>query len=605
MTAAVAAPSFFQSLSEDELKGVLDSLERRAFPAGALVVAEGDRPTEMYVITSGVCGVFVTDVDGVEAQIGQVGTGGTIGEMALFAGQVETVLVAPATMRALTALEVVAVDAGRFYALASAFPQLLHNIGAILSQRVTRSYQHSVQAKHGRVTVLLDCGAPPLLAYALAASVAWHSRQSTVLVMVTDTSPADLEALATRDGEPGEGARLLLGPPTGEFARAALPGTIEELSHHHEHVLVLVAPRQDDGVSRPPAGLDGRVLRLAGASASLPDDPDGRPGHTIRAWTAPGRPWRPDADGVVHVPPLEPADEQALRKGLLPTSTVAGKALGWVARDLCGLKVGLALGAGSIRGYAHYGVLRVLERIGLELDYITGTSIGAIIASMTALGLSADEALHEMETSTKAFRITAPIHSLLSNSVVYNNFRKTAGDRLIEELDLPLALVAADLTTGREIVFRRGLVRMATLASMAIPGIYPPIRMGDQVLVDGGLVNPVPISVAASMGADVVIASSLGRSTAEPWPDVEAVDEKKGKLPSLVHTISRSVEVMQGRIGAQSTAAATVLIEPHFPQTTGGSLQSFTEGRPYIEPGKVAAEAVLDDIVGRLPWLGD
>jgi hypothetical protein len=107
------------------------------------------------------------------------------------------------------------------------------------------------------------------------------------------------------------------------------------------------------------------------------------------------------------------------------------------------------------------------------------------------------------------------------------------------------------------------------------------------------------------MGAGVVTASSLGRSTAEPWPDVEAVDEKKGKLPSLVHTISRSVEVMQGRIGAQSTAAATVLIEPHFPQTTGGGLQSFTEGRPYIEPGKVAAEAVLDDIVGCLPWLGD
>src|SRR5439155_19545057 len=118
-------------------------------------------------------------------------------------------------------------------------------------------------------------------------------------------------------------------------------------------------------------------------------------------------------------------------------------------------------------------------------------------------------------------------------------------NRRIEDLDVPLALVAADLTTGREVVFRRGLLRVAALASMAIPGIYPPVRMGEHVLVDGGIVNPVPNSVASSMGADVVIAVSLGRPATQPVPDLEAVEEK-GRLPSLLHTITRSVEVMQG-----------------------------------------------------------
>jgi NTE family protein len=594
--AVVAAPSFFQSLSQDELERMLGSLVRRQFPAGAQVLAEGDRPTEMYVITSGVCGVFVRDREGLDSQIGQIGPGATIGETALFAGQMDSVNVASATVRALTALDVAALDAPGFYALATAFPQVLHNIGAILSQRLTRSYQHA-QAEHGRVTVLLDRGAPPLLAYALACSVAWHSRTSTVLVVVADTKPADLEALASRNGGvSGEGARLLLVPPTGEFAEAALAGTVEELTHHHQHVLLLVK-------GPPPVGVDGRTLHLADASYSPPADPAGRPGHTLRAWVAPVRHWRPDAAGVVHVPPLEPADEQALREGMLSTSTAAGKALGWVARDLCGLKVGLALGAGSVRGYAHYGVLRVFERIGLQFDYVTGTSIGSIIASTYALGHSADEAARTMEaTSIRAFRLTVPVHSLLSNAGISANFRQVGGDKRIEDLDVPLALVAADLATGREVVFRRGLLRVAALASMAIPGIYPPLRMGKHVLVDGGIVNPVPISVATSMGADKVIAVSLGRPATQPEPDIEAVEEK-GRLPTLLQTITRSVDVMQGRIGAQAAAAATVLIEPSFAAAPNVGLQSFHEGRPYIAPGEAAAEAAIPDIAARLPWL--
>src|ERR1051326_2211096 len=100
----------------------------------------------------------------------------------------------------------------------------------------------------------------------------------------------------------------------------------------------------------------------------------------------------------------------------------------------------------------------------------------------------------------------------------------------------------------------------APASAMAIPGIYPPIRMGRHVLVDGGIVNPVPISVASAMGADVIIAVNLGRSAGDPLTDLEAVEEKKGQLPSLLHTITRSVEVMQARIGIESTASATVLI---------------------------------------------
>jgi NTE family protein len=256
-----------------------------------------------------------------------------------------------------------------------------------------------------------------------------------------------------------------------------------------------------------------------------------------------------------------------------------------------------------VRGYAHYGVLRVFERAGLVADYVTGTSIGGIIAATYALGHTADEAARTMEaTSARAFRLTAPVHSLLSNAGVAANFRAVGGDTLIQDLPVPLALVAADLTSGREVVLRRGLLRVAALASMAIPGIYPPVRIGDRVLVDGGVVNPVPISVATSMGADVVIAASLGRPAMQPESDLEAV-EGRGRLPTLVSTITRSVEVMQARIGASALADAAVLIEADFSGVPSVGLQSFARGRPYIAPGEAAAEAAMPAIAERLPWL--
>jgi NTE family protein len=206
------------------------------------------------------------------------------------------------------------------------------------------------------------------------------------------------------------------------------------------------------------------------------------------------------------------------------------------------------------------------------------------------------------ETSARAFRLTVPVHSLLSNAGVAGNFRLVGGDTRIEDLPVPLGLVAADLSTGREVVIRRGLLRVALLASMAIPGIYPPVRIGDYTLVDGGVVNPVPISVAASMGADVVIAVPLAAPATEAVPDLEAV-ESSGKLPSIVHTISRSIEVMQGRIGAQSAAAATVTIRPDFSTLPVIGIQSFSKGRPYIAPGAAAAEAALPALREALPWL--
>jgi NTE family protein len=323
------------------------------------------------------------------------------------------------------------------------------------------------------------------------------------------------------------------------------------------------------------------------------------------AWSTEGPPRGPDRHGVLHVPPLNDADERTLAQGVLPSSTAAGAAIGWAARDVAGLKVGLALGAGSVKGYAHYGAWGVLERMGLVADYVTGTSIGAIIAATYALGFTAEGAARNMEeTSHRAFRLTVPTHAILSNAGVHFNFRNVAGDTRFEDLDMPLAMVAADLHTRREVIFRRGLLRTAALASMAIPGIYPPLRMGPYTLVDGGILNPVPSNVTAEMGADVVIAINLGSPAEPPVTDAEAT-ESSGDLPSILQTVAKSVEVMQGRIGATAIQAATVLIEPDFSAVPEVGLRAFHQGRRFIAPGEAAAEAALPRLAAALPWLRD
>ena len=317
---------------------------------------------------------------------------------------------------------------------------------------------------------MIDRGAPPDLAPALAASVTWHTRERVALTNSVDADAA--------------------------------------------HVLLRVA--SDNLV---PGGAP--VVELVGR-AGTPRVPERR--LAIHAWV--DRPVRrgPDArrDGL-RSPPLSHIDRAELARGVLPTSTPAGVALGWVARDLAGLKVGLALGAGSYRGYAHIGILRGLVRIGLEPDYLAGTSIGAAVAGLYAMGHSAEESTGFLDTLNSVFLPqTLSRRSLLSNVALAAKIREICLETRIEELPLPLAVVAADLETGREIVFRRGLLWLAVLGSSAIPGIHPAVSIGPYTAVDGGIVNPVPSSAATAMGANKVVAVRLGsldrRPTMMPRP---------------------------------------------------------------------------------------
>ncbi|HMA24280.1 MAG TPA: patatin-like phospholipase family protein, partial [Gemmatimonadaceae bacterium] len=174
--------------------------------------------------------------------------------------------------------------------------------------------------------------------------------------------------------------------------------------------------------------------------------------------------------------------------------------------------VGLALGSGSARGWAHIGVIRVLERAGIRPDVICGTSIGALVGAAYAgheldrfeqwvLGMKLSDVISFMDVRLSG--------GLLKGDRLVEFFRRTFPDRNIEDLPIAFGAVATALHTGAEVWLRGGSTVDAVRASFALPGLFTPAVRDDVVLVDGGLVNPVPVSLARAMGAEIVIAVDL------------------------------------------------------------------------------------------------
>lgn len=179
-------------------------------------------------------------------------------------------------------------------------------------------------------------------------------------------------------------------------------------------------------------------------------------------------------------------------------------------------KVGIALGSGAARGLASIGVLEALKELGVEVDLIGGTSMGALVGVFAAAG--ALKTLKEVVERTDWKRlfsffsdVVIPRDGLIDGKRIEAFIKKYTGEKNIEDLKVPLKVVATDILTGEEILIGNGLALEAIRASISIPGIFAPVKRGERYLVDGALVNPVPVSVVKEMGAQVVIAVDVNR----------------------------------------------------------------------------------------------
>lgn len=275
-------------------------------------------------------------------------------------------------------------------------------------------------------------------------------------------------------------------------------------------------------------------------------------------------------------------------------------------------KIGLALSGGGARGLAHIGVLRVLEREGIPVNLLAGTSMGGVIAAGYAAGF--DTAYLEREALRMGgWRNLLPLVDralpglgLLKGERVREYFVRHLGDKTFADLRLPLALVVVDLLTGEEVALSSGRVADAVRATVSLTGVLAPVRLDGRLLVDGGLLNNIPADVVRRMGADVVIAVDVSARLNGVSGLLEA--EQQGasllQIPLIIETLHRSLGIMQMWVWNRRLADARpeVVIRPEVGEGIT-SFAGFHRATEIIAAGEAAAEAALPRI--RQAMLGE
>ncbi|RKD24161.1 esterase [Ammoniphilus oxalaticus] len=246
-------------------------------------------------------------------------------------------------------------------------------------------------------------------------------------------------------------------------------------------------------------------------------------------------------------------------------------------------KVGLALGSGGARGIAHIGVIQVLEEAGIPIDYISGSSMGSLIGACYAAGITPDM-MEKLAINLKRkywLDFTVPKMGFIAGEKVKEMVRLLTQGKDIEQLHKPLAVVATDLRNGERVVFTKGPIAPAVRASISIPGIFIPEEVDGKLLIDGGVIDRVPITAAQAIGAECVIGVDVG------------IVSEEVHLSSIFDVIAQTIQIMEKEIFRYRIVDADVLIRP----IVGGfSATNFTQVEELIEAGKEAAFKSLDQI---------
>jgi len=250
-------------------------------------------------------------------------------------------------------------------------------------------------------------------------------------------------------------------------------------------------------------------------------------------------------------------------------------------------RLGLALGGGAARGFAHIGVIQVLEENGIKVDLVAGTSAGSLVAALYASGKSGRE-MQTLSDTMDEGAITDwsfPLRGLIRGEALARFIRDKTGGKNIEQMVVPLGIVATDLSDGSSILFRSGDTGTAVRASSAVPAVFQPVRIGQREFVDGGLVSPVPVRFAKEMGAQFVIAVDI-TSPPEKDPPGDA-------FRMLMQTFS----IMGRSINMFELKEADVIIRP---KLDGVGSADFTARRRAVQAGREAAQALLPIIKQRI-----
>jgi NTE family protein len=556
-----------QDIGDPALRRMLAEANWFGLPGGIELRRDGENAQALFLVVTGSLGVFVKDGQGERRLVAHVPAGETVGEMSLISGKSEH----SAEIVALRDTELLRISPQGFDSLITRHPRVMLNLMRVLVKRLqatTRDPNDSARPKTFAVVPLQDGLTNEPIAHRIAAALTEMGSRAAVL----DASAAEQSA---------EWFTRFEAEHDIVFYRGDAPDS------PWTHLCV----RQAD-----------RVLLLACSDRPLPQRPLELPAAKELAGSLPELLLLHPSAGPSNLP-----EHFALRSGLFESHqhVRAGNTgdIQRLARFIAGRAVGIVLAGGGARGFAHIGILKALKEAGVPFDHLGGTSMGAIIAAGVACEWDIEELTERVRVAfveaNPLSDYTLPLIALVRGKKVSTLLRENFGDVRIEELPKPFFCVSSDLTTGRIHEHRSGALWRALRASVALPGILPPVTHHGHLLVDGGVMNNLPVDVMRQRESGPIIASDV---TGEI--DLQVRDDKYGErpfwwllwqrmrgTPSIVSILMRS-----GTVGSEAQRRivreqADYLFEPPLPDIGLRDWRSFDRA---IAEGYEHAQAMIE-----------
>ena len=527
LSSVLAALPLLSGLDPATLRAIADELEWLSLPGGAVLFDAGEPSDCLYVVLSGCLGVLRRSASGEPRVLGRVLAGAIAGEMGLISGRMRS-----ATVVALRDTELARLSRAAFDRVIARHPQAMQRIARLMVERLDA----------------LQSGAPV------------RTRAARTFTIVPHSIEVDAAGFATS-----------LVASLKRYGRTELVWSVRGAEHtsHWFHALESANDYVVYVADATPSTWGKLCMRQADALVLL--------AHS----DAPVRPWSQLA-GTDTGAPLEPRGELIL---MHDGPVLAGAAARWlalhpgialhhvcgdgdiprIARLLTGRGVGLVLSGGGARGFAHIGAVRALREAGVPIDLVGGTSMGAIMAAGVAAGWDVPELTLRLRRSfvvTNPLRdYTLPVVSLVSGRKVSSLLRREFGEAHIEDLPLPFFSVCSNLTTGQSVVHRSGLLWRRLRASVAIPGVLPPVLERGEVLVDGGAMNNLPVDSMRELGRGPVIGCDVAADRAFTADSDDLDVPPLWKVMSWLRGGRRRPNIFQilwraGMVNSTATAAA-------------------------------------------------
>jgi NTE family protein len=561
--------ALLDNVGDAALRNLLAEANWFALPGGTLLERDGENKAALFLVVTGSLGVFVSDDQGQRHMVALIPAGETVGEMSLIAGSSNHA----AQLVALRDTELLRISPDGFEALIGRHPRVMMNLMQMLVRRLkdaNRGRSPKSQPKTFAIVPLHEGLGEVPIAQRLTNALAGMGRRAAVL----DVSASDQTAEWFNTFEQSHDIVFYRGDaPDSPWTHLCL--------------------RQAD-----------RIYLLARANHPLPQAPLDLPAFKERASGAPEL-LLLHSDGASAVLP----EHFSVRGGLFSNHhhLRAGHQadVARVARFMAGRAVGLVLAGGGARGFAHIGIIKALKEAGVPFDQLGGTSMGAIIAA----GIAREWSLEEMRDRMRAVFVddnplsdwTLPLVALVKGRKVSKRLRENFDEVNIEELPLPFFAVSSDLTTGRIHIHREGKLWRALRASVALPGILPPVIHHGHLLVDGGVMNNLPVDVMREQagGAGPIIACDItgeidlqaqdGRAGERPWWWM--FGRRMRGHPSIISILMRS-----GTVGSEAQRRVVreqcdYLIEPPMPDI---QLRDWRKFDKAIQEGYDTARACID-----------